>query len=211
MKFDIRTQDPGEGFRRAGARYSPGNVEKGKCTMPTEGSILGNAVLRREDPTLLTGAGKYYDDMRRRPHARVLRPVVGRPRHAQLGRRQRGRVDARRRRRPLGRHVRAGAVPGVPDDAARHRTGRSLAKGKVRFVGDIVAAVVAETQAQAVDAAEAVVVDYDPLPAVIDRRGGRRRRTRRCCSRSTGRTSCFATEFGPRTAIRSRAPPTWPR
>ena len=41
-----------------------------------------------------------------------------------------------------------------------------FAKDRVRFVGDIVAAVVAETRAQAVDAAEAVIVDYDPLPAV---------------------------------------------
>ena len=40
----------------------------------------------------------------------------------------------------------------------------------MRFVGDIVAMVVAETKAQAVDAAEAVIVDYDPLPAVVDRR-----------------------------------------
>ena len=43
-----------------------------------------------------------------------------------------------------------------------------LASGTVRFVGDIVAAVVAATRAQAVDAAEMVVVDYDPLPAVVD-------------------------------------------
>ena len=31
--------------------------------MAAQGSILGNAVLRREDPTLLTGEDKYYDDM----------------------------------------------------------------------------------------------------------------------------------------------------
>ena len=43
-----------------------------------------------------------------------------------------------------------------------------LADGTVRFVGDIVAAVVAETRAQAVDAAETVIVDYDPLPVVVD-------------------------------------------
>ena len=43
-----------------------------------------------------------------------------------------------------------------------------LAKGKVRFVGDIVAAVVAENRYQAVDAAETVVVDYDALPAVTN-------------------------------------------
>src|SRR4029079_2551511 len=44
----------------------------------------------------------------------------------------------------------------------------ALAQDRVRFVGDIVAVVVAETRAQAVDAAEAVIIDYDPLPAVID-------------------------------------------
>ncbi|MGH8977766.1 MAG: xanthine dehydrogenase family protein molybdopterin-binding subunit, partial [Acidimicrobiia bacterium] len=43
-----------------------------------------------------------------------------------------------------------------------------LARGKVRFVGDIVAMIVAESKAQAMDAAEAVIVDYDPLPAVPD-------------------------------------------
>ena len=43
-----------------------------------------------------------------------------------------------------------------------------FAKERVRFVGDIVAAVVAETRAQAVDAAEQVIVDYEPLPVVVD-------------------------------------------
>ena len=38
----------------------------------------------------------------------------------------------------------------------------------MRFVGDTVVVVVAETKAQAVDAAEAVIVDYDALPAVSD-------------------------------------------
>ena len=51
-----------------------------------------------------------------------------------------------------------------------------FASDTVRFVGDIVAAVVADTRAQAMDAAEAVVVDYDPLPAVIDRRRSARAR-----------------------------------
>lgn len=43
-----------------------------------------------------------------------------------------------------------------------------LAQGKVRFVGEPVAIVLAETRAQAVDAAEAVVVDTESLPAVVD-------------------------------------------
>src|SRR5205085_2427393 len=48
----------------------------------------------------------------------------------------------------------------------------SLAIDKVRFVGDPVAFVVAETAAQAKDAAEAVQVDIDSLPAVTDSRAG---------------------------------------
>ena len=43
-----------------------------------------------------------------------------------------------------------------------------LARGRVRFVGDMVAVVAAESRAAAVDAAEMVVVDYEPLPAVVD-------------------------------------------
>ncbi|MDQ1477999.1 MAG: aerobic carbon-monoxide dehydrogenase large subunit, partial [Actinomycetota bacterium] len=43
-----------------------------------------------------------------------------------------------------------------------------FAQDKVRFVGDIVASVVAETRAQAVDAAERVVVEYDPLPSITN-------------------------------------------
>src|SRR5438067_343980 len=43
-----------------------------------------------------------------------------------------------------------------------------LATGKVRYVGEPVAMVVSETRTAGVDAAEAVLVDYDPLPAVVD-------------------------------------------
>ncbi|MFM7126278.1 MAG: xanthine dehydrogenase family protein molybdopterin-binding subunit [Actinomycetota bacterium] len=55
-------------------------------------------------------------------------------------------------------------MPFLPQDIRRP----ALADGVVRFVGELVAAVVAETRAEAVDAAEAVDVDYDPLPVVID-------------------------------------------
>src|SRR5262249_60974540 len=51
-------------------------------------------------------------------------------------------------------------------DDAYHRV--PLAKDVVRFAGDIVAVVVAETLAQAEDAAELVSVDYEPLPVVTD-------------------------------------------
>jgi carbon-monoxide dehydrogenase large subunit len=136
--------------------------------MPAEGSILGHAVLRREDPSLLTGRDKYYDDMAidGLTHAYFVRSSFA---HGTLNS-----VDVSA----------AATMPGViaahsadtfelapftsfplmPPATARP----PLAKGKVRLVGDIVAVIVAETLAQAMDAGEAVHVDIDPLPAVID-------------------------------------------
>ena len=46
----------------------------------------------------------------------------------------------------------------------------ALARGRVRHVGEPVALVIAETREQALDAAELIDVDYEPLPAVIDAR-----------------------------------------
>ena len=136
--------------------------------MAKSGSILGHAVLRREDPEILLGEALYFDDLRVEGLAHVVfvRSTVA---HATLTE-----VDT------------TGAVtmPGVVgvftagdlalDDVQgfmmipTEMNRPPLARGKVRFVGDIVAAVVAETRTQAVDAAEQVIVDYDTLPAVTD-------------------------------------------
>lgn len=133
-----------------------------------QGSILGNAVLRREDPTLLTGSDQYYDDLDV-PGITHLHFVRSPFAHATLG--------------PIDTSE-AEAIPGVvgvwtaeslemadfqgfpmfPPEFNRP----VLAKGKVRFVGDIVAVVVAESREAAADAAEAVIVDYEPLSAVVD-------------------------------------------
>src|ERR1700690_972371 len=105
------------------------------------GSILGNAVRRLEDPALLTGVGKYVDDLvePNMAHVAFVRSPVA---HANVVS-----VDV----------TEASSMPGMLNRPV-------FASDKVRFVGDIVAAVVADTRAQAVDAAELVVVDYDPLP-----------------------------------------------
>lgn len=137
--------------------------------MAGSGSILGNAVQRLEDPELLTGAGKYLDDLDEPGTAHVVfvRSSVahGTVRGVDVG----GALE----------------MPGVL--AAYHAGGEDLGLGpfqgfpmvpnefdrpvfageRVRYVGDVVAAVVAETRAQAVDASEAVVVDIDPLPVVV--------------------------------------------
>ena len=82
-------------------------------------------------------------------------------------------------------------VPQRDGSPMKTPTRYSLATDKVRFVGDPVAFVVAETQAQAKDAAEAVVVDIESLPAVTDAREaaqpgaprGVRRRAGQCLRR----------------------------
>src|SRR4051812_23141361 len=153
------------------AQRPRGGVPNGRSprrvTMAQSGSILGNSVLRKEDPGLLTGANEYFDDLKvdGLAHIVFVRSHVA---HARLGA-----IDT----------AEAKTMPGVlavytaddlnlPDNvgfagAPDHKR-PPLARGKVRFVGDIVAAVVATDPYVAADAAEAVVVDYDPLPAVID-------------------------------------------
>ena len=135
--------------------------------MAASGSILGNAVQRKEDPGLLTGANHYVDDLD--VDAAVVAFVRSTEAHAEITS-----IDTSE----------AASMPGVlavytadnlsmdafqgfpmmPPDFNRP----PLAAGRVRFVGDMVAMVVAGTQAQANDAAEAVYVDYSPLPVVAD-------------------------------------------
>jgi carbon-monoxide dehydrogenase large subunit len=134
------------------------------------GSILGNRVRRVEDPRFLTRGGDYIDAMRFPDEAWVA--YVRSPyAHATIDS-----VDvAEALAMPgvLGVYTFADlsslaptppSRPGLPE--AMHRP--LLADGRVRFVGEPVAAVVAESMAIATDAAEVVIVDYDPLPVVID-------------------------------------------
>ncbi len=139
---------------------------------------IGQGVKRVEDDRLLKGTGVYTDDISvdGALHAYVLRAPVA---HATIGR-----IDVSGARSApgvvavyTGDDVRAdglGDLPCVPpvtnrDGSARADTPRPiLAVGKVRHVGDPVAFVVADTAAQARDAAELIEVDYDELPATVD-------------------------------------------
>ncbi len=136
--------------------------------MAASGSILGNSVLRREDPDLVRGAGKYFDDLRFNGmlHVHFVRSTVA---HGTITSIDTADAAAMPGVRAVYTHENIGlddfqAFPMMP--AVLNRP--TLARDRVRFVGDIVAAVVAETKAQAADAAEAVVVDYDILPAVTN-------------------------------------------
>lgn len=133
-----------------------------------KGSILGHPVLRKEDPGILTGTTQYFDDLEiaEMAHIVFVRSTVA---HANLV--AVDTADAATMPGVLAVHTADSLQLGdhqgfimLPPTANRP----PIARDRVRFVGDIVAAVVAETRRQAVDAAEAVVVDYDPLPAVVD-------------------------------------------
>ncbi len=130
-------------------------------------SILGNEVRRVEDPRMLTDGGTYVADIPLDGAAHVVfvrSPIA----HARLlsvetidARSMPGVIDV-----VTGDDLDLAPRPPMAGDAAMSRP--LLATGKVRFVGEAVAAVVAETVEQATDASEAVWADYDPLPAVVD-------------------------------------------
>jgi carbon-monoxide dehydrogenase large subunit len=143
--------------------------------MPRDGGI-GASTKRREDIRFLTGNGNYTDDINLRGQAYVhfLRSDVA---HGRLRKVDTSAAEAM----PGVLRVFTGEdfveVGGIPcgwqvtdrfGEVMQEPKHPVLAHGKVRHVGDPIAAVVAETRAQARDAAEAIVLDIEELPAVVD-------------------------------------------
>jgi carbon-monoxide dehydrogenase large subunit len=139
-------------------------------------STIGNSPKRREDLRFVTGRGAYLDDLR---FDGLARAVVLRSPHAHASVRSIDVAAALQAPgvlavltaadaeadglKPLRPYVEANVQTGEPFAFAAQPL---LAADRVRFVGEPVALVVAETLAQALDAAELIVVDYAPLPAV---------------------------------------------
>ena len=133
--------------------------------------MIGRGVRRREDLPLLRGRGRYLDDLAppgaahvafvRSHHARARLVGIGAPSSAPGLVRVLTAADLTGRARPLPVQV----PEGVELAEAPHPI---LASEEVRYAGQPVAAVVAESRAQAIDAAELVEVDYEPLAAVVD-------------------------------------------
>ena len=134
--------------------------------------MIGERVVRTEDPALVTGRATYVDNLvvEGAVHVVYVRSTVAHARLVSIDT-----VDARSMPGVIGVFTHADLVadgigplpidmPLLPADVRR----TALADGTVRFVGELVAAVVAETRAEAIDAAEAVLVDYEPLDVVID-------------------------------------------
>jgi carbon-monoxide dehydrogenase large subunit len=134
------------------------------------GSILGNRVRRVEDPRMLTAGGTYVEDLDL-PGAAWLTYVRSPEAHARITG-----IDTSDAKGAPGvlavltgdDLAELGLVPHTNPayPAVMRRT--FVAVGTVRYVGEAVAAVIAEDRLQAADAADLVLVDYDPLPAVVD-------------------------------------------
>jgi aerobic carbon-monoxide dehydrogenase large subunit len=154
--------------------YTSSNAQDNAIALQKFG--VGQPVRRKEDDTLVRGKGKYTDDfsLPGQVHAWIVRSS-----HAHGIIRAINTTAAKAMPGVLGVWIGADLASanygpytcGLPlksrDGSPLLQTNRAaLVSDKVRFVGDPVAFVVAETQAQARDAAEAVVLDIDPLPSV---------------------------------------------
>jgi carbon-monoxide dehydrogenase large subunit len=152
---------------------------------PIDAGGIGQPVLRREDPRLLRGEGRYTHD-RQLPGEAHMAIVRSPHAHARIVS-----IDASAARampgvlavltaadleaaglKPVTCYAQINGTVDLPlsntDGTPRRITPIALlASERARFVGDAVAAVIAETVAQAADAAEAVVVQWDELPAVV--------------------------------------------
>ena len=135
-------------------------------------------VKRVEDVRFLTGKGRYVDDIAPKDalHAFVFRSPVA---HAVISE-----LDVGDASEADGVHLiitcddleKAGVDISLPNAILKNRDGSDaakplrplLAKGKLRYVGEPVAMVIAETYEQARDAAELIVLEFDELPAKVD-------------------------------------------
>jgi len=132
-------------------------------------TFLGHSVRRVEDPALLTGASTFVENLVL-PDAVAVVFVRASMAHARIagietaGAATMPGVLAVVTSEELGLGPVPVDLPMLPTTMPRP----PLATGTVRYVGEPIVAVIAETRAQAVDAAEAVLVDYEPLPVVVD-------------------------------------------
>ena len=136
--------------------------------------VFGSGIRRREDPRLLTGTARYTADITLpgMTYAAALRSPHG---HARIRK-----IDTSRAKRAPGV---VGVYTGVdsaaslqpipcawliPNSDLKIAPYYAMARDVVRYVGDAVAVVVADSAVQAYDAIDLIDVDYEPLPAVVD-------------------------------------------
>jgi carbon-monoxide dehydrogenase large subunit len=161
---------PEPSAREAGVRPSSEAGPERPVSEANESGYVGTRVPRKEDPRLVTGRGRYVDDLRVEGtlHAAFVRSNVA---HGRIRS-----VDVRAARSAPGVHWAVAAADldglvgmfqplGPPGFVAPPYP--ALADDRVRCTGEPVAMVVAESRALAEDACELVDVDIEPLPAVV--------------------------------------------
>lgn len=134
------------------------------------GSILGNRVLRKEDPKFLTTGGVYVDDMQSEPllhgaaHVTFVRSQLA---HAIIND-----IDVSAALEAPGViAIHTAATLNLLPEASSYNPGVArtlLASDRVRYVGEPVAVIVTEQANQGEDAADLVVIDYEPLEVLVD-------------------------------------------
>src|SRR3954471_12216176 len=139
---------------------------------------IGASVLRKEDKRFITGRGRYVDDIKviglthahfiRSPHAHARVKAID----ASAAKAMPGVVDVLTAQQlvddKIGNLICGWAVSSKDGSPMRMGAWPAMAPDTVRFAGQAVAVVIAETKNQAKDAAEAVVINYEVLPAVAD-------------------------------------------
>ncbi len=141
----------------------------------TATNVLGERIKRVEDPRFITGAGRYLDDIKLPGMARM---AIMRSPYAHANIRS---IDTSVAKampgviavftgadipyNPLPMAWPAGGASGIRNNV---NTPRVLATDSVKWTGEGVAAVIAETDEQAIEAVDAIKVDWEPLPAVVD-------------------------------------------
>jgi aerobic carbon-monoxide dehydrogenase large subunit len=142
-------------------------------------AFVGNPVERIEDLRLLRGRGQYVDDLECEGllHAVILRSAVAHGRIRSID------AAAARARPGVAAVITAADIGAVvptiplrqePLPALRQYQQPVIAHGKIRYVGEPIAVVVADSAALAEDALEAILVDIEPLAAVADRAAARK-------------------------------------
>ena len=159
----------------------------------------GQAVRRLEDESLLSGAGRYTDDVTlpEQAHLVFLRSSYPHARILSIDTSAAAAMPGVLRVITGAEMVEAGVKP-LPGAAGFKRADgsdsaspprRAIAHERTRFVGEVVAAVVADTVQQARDAAEAIMVDYEDLPMVVDLASATAEGAPLLCEEATGNIS----------------------
>ena len=139
--------------------------------------VFSSGIRRREDPRLITGRASYTDDIKLQgmAHAAILRSPYA---HAAIksvdtsGAASQPGVIAAYTGADTAKAL--NAIPCawlIPNSDLKTPAHPAIATDRVRYVGDAVAVVVAETRYQAEDALEHIAVDYEPLDAVVSPKG----------------------------------------